>query len=440
MTTNASPQQPGQPSPETDRPSRGPFGLPTRWLIIGGGTAGFVLLLVIVVVAMAWSGVFSGGNPQPKSVLDLVPDDAEAVRRSNVGAILAVDFLADELFPNGVFNAGHLGINDEDIDHFVTATWNSGAVDVVQGDFELDDIRYELEDAGFEEDSYRGYEVWEFPQRGGMALLDGYIVAAASIDSVESVLKNLYNGSGSLARADDDNDIKRMLDELDDGFQIQAQSGNRCQVERCRGYVFALTEADENAKQYTVRFALLFGNERSAERAADDYDEVADFLELAQGIDIEDTEADGDFVVGRAVEDARDDDSGSSNGNQRSDRSVRSSASSPRDRWVADCDSLDLSTDRERGINHLAELEFIIIAGESQCACAYDYLKSQYDGLLPPPLSEVHDLSLNVGLDVRRYNSAVVSLRDASGVRSSNIHYYGHVDDLLDASRLCAGR
>ena len=165
-----------------------------------------------------------------------------------------------------------------------------------------------------------------------MALLDGYIVAAASIDAVESVLKNLYNGSGSLARADADNDMKRMLDELDDGFQIQAQLGNRCQVERCRGYVFALTEADENAERFTVRFALLFGNERSAERAADDYDEVADFLELAQGIDIEDTEADGDFVVGRAVEEAGDDDSGSSNGNQRSDRSVRASASSPRDR------------------------------------------------------------------------------------------------------------
>ena len=191
MTANPSPQQPGPPPPETDRPSRGPFGLPTRWLIIGGG-AGGVLLLVIVVVSMAWSGVFSGGNPQPKSVLDLVPDDAEVLRRSNVGEILAVDFLADELFPNGVFSAEHLGINDEDIDHFVTATWNSGAVDIVQGDFELDDIRYELEDAGFEEDTYRGYEVWEFPQRGGMALLDGYIVAAASIDSVESVLKNLY--------------------------------------------------------------------------------------------------------------------------------------------------------------------------------------------------------------------------------------------------------
>ena len=439
MTTNPSSQQPGQPSPETDRPSRGPFGLPTRWLIIGGG-AGGVLLLVIVVVSMAWSGVFSGDNPQPKSVLDLVPEDAEVVRRSNVAEILAVDFLADELFPNGVFNAEHLGINDEDIDHFVTVTWNSGAVDVVQGDFELDDIRYELEDAGFEEDTYRGYEVWEFPQRGGMALLDGYIVAAASIDSVESVLKNLYNGSGSLARADADNDMKRMLGKLDDGFQIQAQLGNRCQVERCRGYVFALTEADENAERFTVRFALLFGNERSAERAADDYDEVADFLELAQGIDIEDTEADGDFVVGRAIQEAGDDNVVSSNGNQRSDRKVRASASSQRDRWVADCDSLDLSTDRERGINHLAELEFIVVAGESQCACVYDYLESQYDGLLPPPLSEVYDLSLNVGLDVRRYNSAVVSLRDASGVRSSNIHYHGHVDGLLDASRLCAGR
>ena len=440
MATNPSPQQPGQHPPEDSGPSRGPFGLPARWLIIGGGAGGIVLLIAIVVVAMASSGVFSGGNPQPKSALDLVPDDAEAVRRSNVREILAVDFLADELFPNGVFHAEHLGISDEDIDRLVTATWNSGAVDVIEGDFQLDDIRYELEDAGFEEDSYRGYEVWEFPQGGGMALLNGYIVAATSVGSVESVLKNLYNGSGSLARADDDNDMKRLFDELDDGFQVQAQLGSLCQVERCQGYVFALTEADESAERVTVRFALLFGNERAAERAADDYDEVADFLERAQGIDIEDTEADGDLVVGRAVEELGDDNSRSSNGGGRSDQRVQASASSQRDRWIADCDSLDLSIDHERGINHLAELEFIVVAGENQCECVYDYLELQYDPLQPPPLSAVHDISLEVGLTVPRYNAAVVSLRDASDVRSRDIPYYGHVDDLLDASRLCAGR
>ena len=176
MTTSPSPQQPGPPPPETDRPSRGPFGLPTRWLIIGGGTSGLVLLLVIVVVAMALSGVFSGGNPQPKSILDLVPDDAEAVRRSNVGEILAVDFLADELFPNGVFSAEHLGINDEDIDHFVTATWNSGAVDVVQGDFELDDIRLNWKTPGLKRTPTAGTKSGNSPSAAGWRCSTGTLL------------------------------------------------------------------------------------------------------------------------------------------------------------------------------------------------------------------------------------------------------------------------
>ena len=304
-----------------DRPAllADPLDCPTRWLIICGG-AGGVLLLVIVVVAMAWSGIFSGGKPTAKvRFWTSFPRMPRVVRRSNVGENIGpVDFLADELFPNGVFSAEHLGINDEDIDHFVTATWNSGAVGRRPGAISssmTSGMSWEGT-PGLKRDSYRGYEVWEFPQRGrGWRCSDGYIVAAASIElrgkcpqEPSTMVPVRWRG------ADDDHDMKRMLGELDDGFQIQAQLGNRCQVERCRGYVFALTEADENAERFTVRFALLFGNERSAERAADDYDEVADFLELAQGIDIEDTEADGDFVVGRAVEEAGDDNSGSSNG------------------------------------------------------------------------------------------------------------------------------
>ena len=50
-----------------------------------------------------------------------------------------------------------------------------------------------------------------------------------------------------------------------------------------------------------MEIALLFRNERSAERAADEYDEISDFLEQEDDIDIEDTEADGRFVVGIAV-------------------------------------------------------------------------------------------------------------------------------------------
>lgn len=304
-TNNGSPHQPERHQAEGAPPSQGPFGIPKRWLIIGGG-AGGVLLIVIVALAVILSGAVGGGNPQPRSAFDLVPDDVQLLRRSNVRDILDNGFLADALYPDGVLGAEHLAIDDDKMDQLVHASWETGAVDVIRGSFNLDDIRDELEDAGAEEDPYRGYEVWEDQRGGGIALLEGYVVAAKSLESLESVLKNLYNGSGSLERADDDNDMKRMLDKLDEGFQIHAEAGSRCAVERCLGYITALTEADGDAEEVTVKYALLFRNERAADNAADDYDEVADFLERLQGLDIEDTEAEGSFVVGQAVEDLGD--------------------------------------------------------------------------------------------------------------------------------------
>ena len=433
---NGSPQQPERPQTQGGPPSRGPFGIPTRWLIIGGG-AGGILLIVIVVLAVILSGAIGGGNPQPRPEFDLVPDDVQVLRRSNVRDILDDDFLADALYPNGVLGAEHLGIDDDKMDRLVTASWEAGAVDVIRGNFNLDDIRDELEDAGAEEDPYRGYEVWDDRKGGGIALLDGYIVAARSL---ERVLKNLHNGSGSLERADDDNDMKRMLDKLDEGFQIHAEVRNRCAVDRCLGYITALTEVDGDAEQVTVNAALLFRNERAADSAADDYDEVADFLERLQGIDIEDTEAEGSFVVGRAVEDLGDGNGGSSNAGERSDPAASAPASSQRDLWIDDCDALDLSLDRERGINVLEAREFIVIGGEGQCQCVYDRLLPEYAPWQPPLLSGVYNQSSQVGLNIERYNSGMVTLRDASGAPGMSIPYYGHVEHLQDASNRCGGR
>ena len=259
--------------------------------------------------------------------------------------------------------------------------------------------------------------VWKDQNGGGITLLDGYIVATPSMGPLESVLKNLCHGSGSLERA---------------------EVGSTCSVEHCQGYTTALTDAD--AERVTVAYALLFSSERAAERAAADYDQVADFLAGVRGIDIEDTEADGSFVVGRAIVDLRDGDRRSLDAGARPEPAARAPAHTQRAQWMDDCDDLGLSYDEERGINHLAELEFIVFGGARQCECVYDYLLAQYDPWQPPLLSDVRDHSLQVGLNVERYNSGIVTLRDESGFPSLDIPYYGHVEDLLRARNQCAGR
>ena len=68
-------------------------------------------------------------------------------------------------------------------------------------------------------------------------------------------------------------------------------------------------EFDIDAEEGRSKIALLFRNERAANNAADDYDEVADFLELEWDTEIDDTEADGRFVVGEEVFDLFEDSS-----------------------------------------------------------------------------------------------------------------------------------
>lgn len=373
MAANGTPEQPDNDQPQASRPSGGPvFNIPTKWLLIGGGGAGAALLAVIAVVSLFLTGVIGGGNQQPTSVLDLVADDANSVLRMNLKRIYGNDWLAD-LFDDADARdvsdiADAWGINRNDISEMVIAEWSGGAVIVMKGNFDRDYIRGELEDDDFEENTYRGYEVWENP-KGAVALLEEYLIMSDS-RSVENVLKNLYNGSGSLERADSDNEMKQILDKLGSGYIVTGYTGAACRVERCEGYGFVVTEVDEAAAEGTMEIALLFRNERAAERAAADYDEVADFLEAEDDIDIEDTEAQGRFVVGVATEDFEEDSAAPAQPPPATAAPEQLSATAvpgqlSRADWISHC--YNFSSTLSRG----------------ECGCVHDYFRD--DGYRPVP-------------------------------------------------------
>ena len=285
--------------------SPGQSGISAKWwIIIGGGAGGGVLLVIIVAVVLLFvTGVIGGGLPQPASSLDLVPDDAHRVFTADVQKILDSDYLADEFDLDDLDEVDDLGLHPNDLSEIVFAASYDGDIIILKGDFNLGDVRDEFEDQDGEQEPYRGYEVWEDLYGGGAAaLLDGYIVASDSVRAVENTLKNLYNGDGSLARTSEGNEMKRILDKLGRGFAVQVVAGNMCDVDRCEGYGYVITDVDDRAEEAKIEIAFLFGNERTAERAADDYDEIANFLEHREDIDIEDTKSEGRFVVGVAYQ------------------------------------------------------------------------------------------------------------------------------------------
>ena len=150
---------------------------------------------------------------------------------------------------------------------------------------------------------------------GAVALFDEYVVAStSSVRAVEGILKDLYNKSGSLARADADNELKLILEKVGDGLIVVATTEG-CAVERCEGLGKSFNEFDVDAEEGKSKIVLLFRNERSAENAADDYDKVADFLEREWDTEIDDTEADGPFVIGEERFDLFEDSSSRGGGN-----------------------------------------------------------------------------------------------------------------------------
>ncbi len=383
MTTNGNetPEQPEQPHEMESVPpepqsggqqsSGGLFGIPTKLLVIGGGGGGIVLVIVIVAVLLFVTGVIGGGNPQPQSILDLAPDDAESIVRIDLERVLENDLLAEKFDAEEDVERFEdpLGVDPENLSQLLLLTKDGVETVVLKGAFDLDDIRDELEDAEVEKDSYRGYEVWDNNSGLLVAMFDEYLVFGDE-DQVETVLKNLYNEARTLERTDEDNEMKQVLDKVGAGYLVYAATGDdACSaVDNCDGYGWAVTEVDESDEEAVVEIALLFSSERRAERAADDYDQVADFLERVDDLDIDDTESDGVFVIGQAILDLEEEESRGTNAPrvpavqtaaQLPAAAPTSVASVPRGDWVNDCYDYHPHLERD------------------ECGCVFDELAQQ---------------------------------------------------------------
>ena len=276
------------------------------------GRTGLAAIMVVIIIAVTGCGLTGDDLPGPGSPLDLVPEEVDGVFRLDPPAIaddpdmldnaheitgdwlIYVDWDAQEA------TIGNLEVDLADVKEVLYLIDDTDII-LLRGALQFEDLREDLEDANYEETPYRGYETWASPQ-WNFALLedDGYLVYSTTMSAVEGVLKDLYRGEGSLG-ADEDADLQRILDKMDDAPAVIAMTGDNCPDRRCQGLGVAFTGTDSRAENFTVNFAVLYSSERAAENAADDYDTIADFLQFFLGLDVDNTTSDGDFVVGEAT-------------------------------------------------------------------------------------------------------------------------------------------
>ena len=235
---------------------------------------------------------------EPESVFDLMPENSHRILLVRWGQTESGSFLPSrqerQIFDTIDFIKNHYDINPDNVSEI--AFVNDAQLTVLHGDFDLASVRSKLQGQNGEEINYRGYEMWRW-QRGQVILFEQYI--AYSGGGLEGILQGLYRGAGSLASASDNNDMRKIMSRLSDGIVVWAD--RNCNFENCLGYGWQIASIDASQATGNVNIEFLFRNDRSSQRAADDYDGIANFMRSSHAINIHDTVPDGSYVVGAAV-------------------------------------------------------------------------------------------------------------------------------------------
>ena len=271
------------------------------------------MAVVAIIAVGAFVLLSDSGPPMPGTVLDLVPEDSGFVVRYDIPAILLDEDFQDEALPNLITGHmirldtdddntfGDLVIDLETVEAFVAfGEHDFHDIVLLKGTFEFDDLRDDLDDAGYDDTTYRDYEVWNGTYSYGLLEETGYIIYGGYEDIVEDILKILYQDEGSLANAESEVELKRLWDKAGEGLIVlMVADDDTCDsIRRCRG--FSLNYRGLDGDEVAAEVMVLFSSENAAEDAADDYDDIADYFER-YGLDVADTESDGEFVTGQAT-------------------------------------------------------------------------------------------------------------------------------------------
>ena len=293
-----------------------------RWLYIGGAAgAAVVAVVVIVVVVMMVSG---GGGGASSSALEMISDEVETLLILDVGAIRNnpqdfpgdIDDFEEELMDEieSELDTREVGF-DQLRDYVLLADRRySGSALLITGNFAFDNIRDDWEDQDFEDDSYKGFELWDGDDYYALLEDQGAIFVSSNEDMVKDVIKILDDGSGSLADAEE-NDVKSILDKIGSTPAVLAIVDGGCddRVADCVGYGVGYDGADLGREEITTNNVVLFSSERRAERAFDNYDNVVEYIEDflddyaeaadnvaglpdADGVDVDNVSSNGVFV------------------------------------------------------------------------------------------------------------------------------------------------
>ena len=290
------------------------------------------LKTVVVAAALAVLVVACGGDPEPEApateevvaamptatptmaagaagpdsdILGLVPESAGRLEMYDVSAISRRDVPGS--FRDEFEDAWDDRLDESGIDLYALETLVSSGDDdwyIVRGQIDFELVRDELADSGYEDDTYRGYELWEGGRRAAAIFQpDGTAVFGAS-ETIRDIVQAVSRETGLLTTATD-SDLKRVLEKVGRGYVVLASVG--CGVYQdvggCLSHARRLSAAEGGgARAYeALQFTSAGRAQAEVEEIEDQVDGTWDAVEVRVEEEFVTVEATADLGVSEAL-------------------------------------------------------------------------------------------------------------------------------------------
>ena len=217
------------------------------------------------------------GSIATVDTLDMLHDDTLAVVVYDMEAInagQAGDVVEDKLEDYWDNTIGAMGILMNETESLTVGASSNDGYKILKGAFDFEYIRENLNDYDYDDDDYRGYEVWSgggLRDASSVALMEeAGLVLVGSDDTVQDILRNLARDSS--ARDDDLGDTLRAMDRAGQGWVVLGFSGCPDELTGCQALGASISALDQYEFQLTQVF--LFRSGRTAESQLDDIEEL----------------------------------------------------------------------------------------------------------------------------------------------------------------------
>jgi len=226
-----------------------------------------MLLLSLAMVLVGCGGGEGGGAGDAVTMMGKLPKDARAFSFVDVKAIRAdtdlnqaYKSIKDSLESEEGLGGGS-GVSAEDVDSMV----QGGSVMILEGRFDLGELRKGLEGKGYDDIEYKGVETWEGDLSIALVSASCIAIGYDGMESLKACIE-VINGDGDSLQ--DDTNLQDLVGRLPSGIVIYSYSGELEEYEGLDNCGYSLVKKTADTMRVTAMYQ--FQDESAASAATDD--------------------------------------------------------------------------------------------------------------------------------------------------------------------------